>query len=135
MSPTKGFPYFGGFPSASDSRSHHGSPPFNNEFVERASPLQKDYLNRKWDSFIESPPLKRIEFASSASPSPMRTVSQTEGHPLPNGWNSQQDGHPLSSRDFWSQKQRGILRLHKWSVERGTPIKKGLIVPLHIKVA
>ena len=37
----------------------------------------------KWDSFIESPPLKRIEFASSASPSPMRTVSQTKGHPPP----------------------------------------------------
>ena len=38
--------------------------------------------------------------------------------PPPNGWDSQQDGHSLSSRDFWSQKQRGILRLLKWSVVR-----------------
>ena len=38
-------------------------------------------MKRKWDSFIESPPLKRIEFASIASPSPMRTVSQTKGQP------------------------------------------------------
>ena len=55
-----------------------------------------------------------------------------QGSPPPNGWDSHQDGHPLSSRDFWSQKQRGILRLHKWSVERGTPIKKGFMTsPSH----
>ena len=36
----------GGFPSASAWLSHHGSPTFDNEFVERESPLQKDYLNR-----------------------------------------------------------------------------------------
>ena len=59
----------------------------------------------------------------------MRTVSQTEGQPPPNAWDSQQDGHSLSSRDFWSQKQRGILRLLKWSVVRGTPINKGSWFP------
>ena len=43
-------------------------------------------MNRKWDSFIESPPLKRIEFASIASPSPMKTVSQAKGQrPQANG--------------------------------------------------
>ena len=52
--------------------------------------------------------------------------------PPPSEWDSHRDGHPLSSRDFWSQKQRGILRLHKWSVERETPIKKGFIAsPSH----
>ena len=35
----------------------------------------------------------------------------------------------FSSRNFWSQKQRRILRLLKWSVVRGTPINQGLMFP------
>ena len=103
-----------------------------NRFVSRESHHQKDYLNRKWDSFIESPPLKRIEFASIASPSPMRTVSQTKGQPpQANGirviWSP-----PIFKKFLVSETTRGILRLHKWSVERETTIKKGFIAsPSH----
>ena len=68
----------------------------------------------------------------------MGTVSLTEGHPPPP---PRTDGirsvmvTPFSSRNFWSQKQRRILRLIKWSVVRGTPINTGLMVPLRITAA
>ena len=53
------------------------------------------------------PPPKRMGFASRWSP-------------------------PIFKRFLVSETTRGILRLHKWSVERETPIKKGFIAsPSH----
>ena len=100
----------------------------------KGAPSSKDSLNRKWDSFIESPPLKkRIEFASVASPSPNENGFADQGSTSPSEWDSHRDGHPLSSKRFLaSETTRGILRLHKWSVERETPIQKGsLASPSH----
>ena len=56
-----------------------------------------------------------------------------QGSPPPSEWDSHRDGHPpIFKRFLVSETTRGILRLHKWSVERETPIKKGFIAsPSH----
>ena len=83
----------GGFPSAGDWLSHHGSPTFDNEFVERESPLQR--ITCTGNGILSS----ILHLYSELNSHQVRHLPQWERFRRP-GWDSQQDGHSLFFKKF-----------------------------------